>query len=63
MKIIKYLTQRKIPRGRLKTNYQLKFQHQQIFQNNRRPQFYKQKLYQQILMDKSPHQLAKNDVN
>ncbi len=63
MKIIKYLTQQKIPRGRSKTNHQLKFQHQQIFKNNRRPQFYKQTLYQQSLMNKSPHQLAKNDVN
>jgi hypothetical protein len=67
MKIIKYLTQRekkkKFPRGRSKSDHQLKFQHQQIFKNNRRPQFYKRKLYQQILMDKSPHQLAKNDVN
>ena len=53
----------KIPRGRSKTDHQLKFKHQQIFKNNRRPQFYKRKLYQQILMDKYPHQLAKNDVN
>jgi hypothetical protein len=59
MKIIKYLTPKKIPRGRSKTNHQLKFQHQQIFKNNRRPQFYKRKLYHQILMDKYPHQLAK----
>ncbi len=53
----------KIPRGRSKTNHQLKFQHQQIFKNNRRPQFYKHKLYQQILMDKSPHQLAKRTIS
>jgi hypothetical protein len=59
MKIIKYLTLKKIPRGRSKTNHQLKFQHQQIFKNNRRPQFYKTKLYQQILMNKAPHQLAR----
>ena len=38
----------KIPRGRSKTDHQLKFKHQQIFKNNRRPQFYKRKLYQQI---------------
>jgi hypothetical protein len=31
------------PRGRSKTNHQLKFHHQQIFKNNRRPQFYKRK--------------------
>ncbi len=54
---------KKNPRGRSKTNHQLKFQHQQIFKNNRRPQLYKRKLYQQILMNKSPHQFAKNDVN
>ena len=59
MKIIKYLTQRKIPRGRSKTKHQLKFQHQQIFKNNRRPQFYKRKLYQQNFNDQTPHQLAK----
>jgi hypothetical protein len=59
MTIIKYLTPKKIPRGRSKTNHRLKFQHQQIFKNNRRPQFYE---HQQILMDKSPHQIAKNDV-
>ncbi len=63
MKIIKYLTPKKIPRGRSKTNHQLKFQRQQIFKNNRRPQLCQRKLFQQILMDKSPHQLAKNDVN
>jgi hypothetical protein len=59
MKIIKYLTQRKIPRGRSITKHPLKFQHQQIFKNNRRPQFYKRKLYQQNFNDKTPHQLAK----
>jgi hypothetical protein len=58
MKIIKYLTQRKIPKGRSKTNHQLKFQHQQIFKNNRRPQFYKKK-HQQNFNDQTPHQLAK----
>ncbi len=59
MKIIKYLTPKKIPRGRSRTNHQLKFQHQQIFKNNRRPQFYKRKLYQQNFNDKSPQQLAR----
>ena len=53
------IKKKKFPRGRSKTNHQLKFQHQQIFKNNRRHQFYKRKLYQQILMDKYPHQLAK----
>ncbi len=58
MKIIKYLTQRKIPKGRSKTNHQLKFQHQQIFKNNRRPQFYKRNINKNF-NDKTPHQLAK----
>jgi hypothetical protein len=50
---------RKIPRGRSTMNHQLKFQHQQIFKNNRRPQFYNRKLYQQNFNDQTPHQLAK----
>ncbi len=50
---------RKIPRGRSKTNHQLKSQHQQIFKNNRRPQFYKRQLNQQNFNDQTPHQLAK----
>jgi hypothetical protein len=49
----------KIPRGRSKTNHQLKFLKSTNLQNNRRPQFHTEKLDQQILMDKSPHQLAK----
>jgi hypothetical protein len=49
MKIIKYLTQRKIPRGRSKTNHQLKFQHQQIFKKIKSTNFNGQ----------TPHQLTK----
>jgi hypothetical protein len=49
----------KIPRGRSKTNHQLKFLTSTNLQNNRRPQIHTEKLDQQILMDKSPHQLAK----
>jgi hypothetical protein len=59
MKIIKYLTQTIIPRGRSKQIINLKISTSTNLQNNRRPQFHKEKLDQQILMDKSPHQLAK----
>jgi hypothetical protein len=63
MKIIKYLTQRKFLEDVQKTNHQLKFSTSTNLQNNQRPQFHTEKIDQQTLMDKSPHQLAKNDVN
>ena len=53
------LTQRKIPRGRSKTNHQLKFQHQQIFRTIEDLNSTKEKLYQQNFNDQTPHQLAK----
>ena len=64
MKIIKYLTQKKkFLEGDQKTNHQLKFSTSTNFREQSKTSILQTKKNQQILMDKSPHQLAKNDVN
>ena len=59
-----YLTQRKIPRGRSKTNHQLKnFNINKSSRTIEDLNSTKENYINKFLMDKSPHQLAQNDVN
>ncbi len=59
MKIIKYIDPtKKIPRGRLKTNHQVKISTSTNLQEQPKTSIL-QKKYQQTFNDQTPHQLAK----